>query len=210
MYMEKVITLDNISILKNAFSQYRSAVIFGKGPTFKNIPKTDDNVLHIGINQAANYLNECDMLVMNDIESIFNVHDDVYSKVKCIIIPEYPHKNRRLYLDTTWKILLDKIGCTFNGHIVVYNLKTNPNPNPKLITLNTAITSSNTANEFVCSYLSNIKNIDLYGIGILGRCDYHDVFENPCNNSYNDGSINLIRNNIVQICDLYDVNYNFN
>ena len=62
IYNDKVITLDNIDKLE-LFSQYKIARIFGKGPTFKNIVKDNDNQLHFAINQASNIIDACDVLI---------------------------------------------------------------------------------------------------------------------------------------------------
>lgn len=108
-FPSNIITINDIDVINKLFSEYKTARIFGKGPTFKNISKEgDESVLHIAINQTANFLDECDVLVCNDIEPTLEIENRVYKNLKLIIIPEYPQKNCAFNKKVTWYILYKK------------------------------------------------------------------------------------------------------
>jgi hypothetical protein len=210
-FPDNIITLDTIYKLNDFFSGYNKAIIFGKGPTFANKSKNNDqSLLHVGINNAVNYLDECDMLTLNDIETVDMIDDNVYTKIKYILIPEYPQKCQKFNKNITWRLLYDKIKDIYTGYIIVYNLKTNPNPNNKLLTLSTGVTSSNTANEFLCKYLREyISHVDFYGVGIKDRSGHHDIFNNSDKSGYPNQFLAIIKKDMIRICDKYLMCYSF-
>jgi hypothetical protein len=181
--------------------------IFGKGPSFKNIEKIDkENEFHIGINQTVNILTDVDMLVINDLENIYLIHEDKLKNLKYILTPEYLHINQRFningYFVNVYEYLKQK---KFTGKYIVYNLGTNRNPNPNYITLPSTLTSSNSALDFVCIFLNKyIKNIEFYGVGLSGK-NYHKLFTG--NGTYNINRIHKISNHIKKTCELYKINY---
>ena len=83
-YPEKSLLVSNLDEINELFGSYNKVVIFGKGPTFTNLPK-EKNTLHIGINETANVLNYCDILVVNDLENVDNIIDDTWKKIKFLI-----------------------------------------------------------------------------------------------------------------------------
>lgn len=211
-YPDCVIRLDNLELINQLFSNYSKVRIFGKGPTFRDVIDSDDKTLHIGVNQTVNYLTKCDGLVVNDIEHIYNVQDDFYKRLKFIIIPEYPHKNFVFNKNTTWRILWDKINDIFNGHIIIYNLKTNKNPNPNLITLKSLLFTPNTANDFVVQYLNKyVTEIEYYGIAIIDNSEYNPIFNiKSVVNMYPNSRLIQIRDNLINRCKEYNISYSFN
>ncbi len=207
IYNDKVITLDNIDKLK-LFSQYKIARIFGKGPSFKNIIKKNDNELHIAVNQASNLIDTCDVLIINDLHNIDKVKDDTIRKLKFIILPEFLHIKWKFNIKGHWSVVFDKIHNLFTGHYIIYNLRTSRYKNKNLISLPSTITSANTVNDFICLYLKKyIKRIDFYGIGIIGK-NYHKDFIGYGN--YNNARIIKIKKNIHDMCKKHKVSFTIN
>ena len=126
-----IIKKNNINTLINDFTNISNVRIFGKGDTFDNILKTSYEEFHIGINQTVNELSECDMLVINDLHNIYLIKDEVFSKLKYILTPEYLHINCRFNLNGKWINVYDYlIKKKFIGKYIIYNLKSNPKQNP--------------------------------------------------------------------------------
>lgn len=200
-----MIKTNNINSINHILSQYNTAYVYGKGPTFKNNNDINTiNSLHIAINDTIEKLNKCDMFVFNDIE-VFN-RIDIHKIIQCklILLPMYPHLSRRFNPKCSYKLVIDKLNkFNYNGFIIIYNLKTNPNPDKNFITLNTAISTSNTAIHFICNYLSTIKNINTFGIGIIDKQYNHNDFKIKSN--MNKNVIALIRNDITSICSKYPI-----
>lgn len=195
---KKVIVKENIKLLNDLFSKYKSVRIFGKGPTFKDIEKKDDD-LYIGINQTVNLLKKCDVLALNDLHNINKIDIKVFPKLKFIIIPEYLHIEWKFDKKGHWTVIYDKIKDYFNGYYIVFNLVTSKFPNPLLLDLSIGISTANTVNEFVCKYLKkHITKINFHGIGIKSSQNYHEQFIGF--GYYNDRRIEYIRNNLQTTC----------
>lgn len=211
-YSDMIVYKDNIYNIPY-LNNYNKAVIFGKGPSFKSLKKYDKKTLFVCINDTINYIEDADILAMNDIVTYDKINKNNLKNVKLILTPVYPHdvtQTPNEYISVDY--VLDKFKDKFNGKIVFYNLKTSP-PVDEYINLNTKITSANNAVEFILNYFTNIKEIDFYGIGITDENGYSDVFDKNKKESlklYNKKWITNIRNNIQKLCDNKDVNYNFN
>jgi hypothetical protein len=201
-----ILTKDNINLFINDFKNITNIRIFGKGPSFKNIiPNSND--FHIAVNQAANELTNCDMLAINDLHNIYLIKDDVIKKIRYIITPEYLHINQYFnnngHFSKVYNYILSK---GFTGKYIVYNLKTNPNPNRTYISLYTSLTTSNTVAEFICTYLKNyIKLIEFYGVGVISNKNYSDKFKG--NGTYDVKRINGIKKYINEVCKNNNINY---
>jgi len=201
-----ILTKDNINLFIDDFKNITNIRIFGKGPSFKNIiPNSND--FHIAVNQSANELTNCDMLAINDLHNIYLIKDDVIKKIRYIITPEYLHINQYFnnngHFSKVYNYILSK---GFTGKYIVYNLKTNPNPNRTYISLYTSLTTSNTVAEFICTYLKNyIKLIEFYGVGVLNNKNYSDKFKG--NGTYDVKRINGIRKYINEVCKNNNINY---
>lgn len=195
-------------------NHYNKAIIFGKGPSFRSLKKQDKNTLFVCVNDSINYIEDADVLAMNDIVTYDKINKDRLKNLKMILTPVYPHDatqtpNKYISID----FVLDKFKDTYNGKIVFFNLKTS-DPVDEYINLNTKITSANNAVEFILNYFINIKEIDFYGIGITDNNGYSDVFDNNKKQEslklYNKKWISFIRKNIEKLCNKKNVNYNFN
>jgi len=203
---DNIINRDNINLFIDDFKNITKVRIFGKGPSFKNII-SNNNDLHIAVNQAANELTKCDMLAINDLHNIYLIRDDIIKNLKFIITPEYLHINQRFNINGHFSKVYDYIVSKgFIGKYIVYNLNTNLNPNKKYISLYNSLTTSNTVAEFVCVYLKKyIKNIEFYGVGIHSNKNYSDNFKG--NGTYDTKRINEIRKYINEVCKNNNINY---
>lgn len=208
-YPAKNILINNLSELDALFESYNKVVIFGKGPTFKNI-ELENNTIHIGINETANILNYCDILVINDLENIDNIHDDTWKKIKYLVIPEYIHYKYRYNKNVTWRNVVEKIKNKYDGYYIIFNLRNHSPLNSELLTFDSVISGSNTANDFVCKYLNKyIKHIDYYGIAI--KSGYGEGFKGLIKTqSYDNSRLQQIKNNLITTCNHYGIEFAFN
>jgi hypothetical protein len=205
-----LIKKDNINLINDDFENINLVRIFGKGPTFQNIKKTNSSEFHIGINQTVNELTDCDMLVINDLHNIYLIKDEVIKNLKYILTPEYLHINGCYNVNGYFKKVYEYVKeKKFVGKYIVYNLGSNQNPNSEYITLSSRISSSNNATDFVCIFLNNfIKKIDFYGIGIYSTQNYNDKFIG--NGNYKRDCLNRISNDIKRKCEKYKIKYTLN
>lgn len=70
---------------------YNKAIIFGKGPSFRNDISKEDGDLFITINEATNYIDYPDVLVFNDWEKSQSIDINKVSLIKTIVLPYNPH-----------------------------------------------------------------------------------------------------------------------
>lgn len=193
---------NNINKITNIINNYDTINIFGKGPTFTNIKKPNKSIFHIAINQAANYLDDVDVLFINDIHNIFKITSDTFKKLKYIITPEYMNIDLQYDENGYWKnAYIYALANGFTGDYLIYNLNLRTN-NKNIITLDTYITSSNNAIEFICKF-TKVNNINTYGIGKNGL-NYGDGFVG--NGIYNVDRIKMIYDNIIFFKEKYNRN----
>lgn len=204
IYPENIIFKKDIDKLKKEFNYYNISKIFGKGPTFKIIPK-EENELRGAINQASNMIDGVDIICMNDRHNIYKINNSVYKRLKYLIIPEYLHIDQKFSKDGHFLKILDYLKDKFNGKIIVYNLLTSPKKNDLYISMETAISSANNLFEFISKY-TNIKDINTYGIGINTKDNYHKLFTG--NGTYDNTSIDRILKNLNIIKKKCDINLN--
>ena len=208
-YLEdNLITLDCINEL-DALSQYKKIRVFGKGPTFKNVAKTNQDQLHICINQTANMVDDCDILSMNDIHNIGKINKDVIRKIKFILIPEYLHVKCVFDPKGYWINLHNSIKDDFKGKYILFNLFSNLNKNPSLFPMKIGTSSVNTATHFICNNLKGIKKIEFYGAGIESKKNYHKIFTGNGNYTSND-RIKFVRKYIKRSCEEAKISYQIN
>ena len=170
------------------------AVIFGKGPSFCN-PIKQKNEIHICVNDSINSIDSPDVVVFNDMESLYKIEQEKLDIVKLIVLPYRPHshdraKNRKFI----WEELKDTVN--YKNEWFPYNLKSSP-PFGDLPKFESALTSSNTAVEW--AILMGIKEIKTYGIG--GKPGYHSSFKKSTG-GYN---IERIRKEIEDRCSKNNV-----
>ena len=121
----EIITNKNINLLKDELNCYDKAIIIGKGPTFQNVIRKEKELI-CAVNNSINFLDECDMLTINDIETVIKINQEKIKKLKYLIIPTYPHKNCKFNLQSTYHIILESFKINFNGKVLLYNLVTTP------------------------------------------------------------------------------------
>ena len=197
IYPDNVITYDKINKFKKLFKNHNGCV-FGKGPTFINKNKLS-NEIFFGINQTVNFI-DCDFFCANDLHNIYKVND--YGNIKYILIPEYLHINGKFNIKGYWFQVYKYLKGKFNGEFIIYNLRTSLYPNNKLITIPKCKTSCNTAVNFICIF-TNIKTINTYGIGVISKDNYKNIFVG--NGTYDAKRIKIIKSEMVEISNKYDV-----
>ena len=207
-----LININNINTFINSIkiTNVTEAIIFGKGPTFKTIEKKE-NYFFICVNQSINFVDNCDMLVINDLHNIYLINDDKIKVLKYLLIPEYLHIHQSFNISGHYTNIIEYLtNKNFTGKYIVYNLKTNPNSNKELISLYTAISSGNNATDFVCMFMNSfIKNISYYGIGKFNENNnYYNLFTG--NGKYTVDNINKITSAIELMCNKYKINYILN
>jgi hypothetical protein len=178
----------------------KTAIIFGKGPTFRNDLIKNNDELFITINESTNFIDQPDILVVNDVEKFDKVELEKFNDIKLIIIPYYPHINKIPNYNYNWKKIKDKVSDYYKGGWYVYNLKSSKYKIEGIPNFNSYLTSSNTAVEWCC--LNNIKNIKTYGIGMESG-GYNSIFEK----NFNHDSLK-IKNEIKNRCMNYNVTLN--
>ena len=211
MLEENIINKNNISDVLNYINKKEFCTVFGKGPSFINLPKKE-NEFRIAVNQAGNILEDVDMIVMNDLHNYYNIDDNVYKKLKYLLVPNNIH----VQIKDTWgvkkkkfTILFDHLKDKFFGKLIIFNLNTST-PDDNYIYLNSACSSGNNAVDFVAQH-TNIKNLQTYGIGIFDETiKYHEKFTGRGAHSYHPNRIQDIKNNIKDICNKFDVTFKIN
>lgn len=204
--MTTIINMNNISEITEEFKFINLVRVFGKGPSFEIIHKNSNSEFHIGINQATNFIPECDMMVINDLHNLYLINIFKLKALKYIITPEYLHINQKFNINGHYSKVVDYLKKNnFNGKYIIYNLRSNPNPNLNFISLPSRVSSSNNAIDFVCIFLNKyIKNIECYGIGIhYSMKNYNNKFIG--NGNYNKNTINYISKYIKIICNKYNI-----
>ena len=198
----EMIDCQKISTISNELNNYNKVIIFGKGPTFKNIPRDNEKTLHIGINQASNILDDIDMIVINDIHNIFKITPETIKKLKYILTPEYMNIELRYNENGYWKnAYIYLINNGFTGKYIIYNLKNRKVHNNNIITFESYHTSANSAIEFICKY-TKITDIQTYGVA--NGFNYGEGFNG--NGIYDEKRIEFIRNNITYLQNKYNRN----
>lgn len=172
------------------------AIVFGKGPSFCN-PLKKDNQIHVCVNDTTNVINDPDIMVFNDEESINKINIEKLKQLKLIVLPYYPHVGRtaRPDINVSWENIKSNfkdLSCEW----FPYNLKTSL-PVKGYPNFQSALTSSNTAIEFLI--LMGVKNITTYGIGT--EDGYSDSFKRT-SGSYN---VSMIGQEIRRRCEVNNV-----
>lgn len=188
-----IINVNNLENISSYFNQTKRCIIFGKGPTFEIREKTDDEYFFC-VNDTVNYIEKCDFLACNDIETFNYINLERLKSVKNILIPYHIHIKYKPHKLITYKDVIKKIEPYFSGNLIVYNLKSINLNYPEFINIDTLNTTSNTIVEFIIRYLKNIKEIHTYGIGITNKLSYNNIFTNQYKKS-NIKSIPMHNNN---------------
>ena len=204
----KIINIDTLSNVIKDFISYKKCIIFGKGPTFQILDKKDYiDTAFICVNETINYIDNCDLLVCNDIESIEKIDKKKLHNCKNILIPYYIHKNSRSHKNIDYKNVIQLIEKDFTNNLIIYNLVTGCKKHKEFPSLQTAQTSSHTAFEFIAIFIKNITKVDFYGFATDGD-NTKAIFYNSINNIHNNSHrsrYNLYRNVIKNISIKYNI-----
>ena len=207
----QIITKYKLTKIIDYIKKYDEIIILGKGPTFK-IPDKKQITFTICINDTINQIDFCDMLVVNDIVTWERINNNKIKNLKYILTPLYPHYNilpnpKKYNLNWTVSNLKKK---GFEGNLIIYNLLSSK-PDNKYVTLQSVISGSNNAIDFCISYFKNLKQISLYGVGIINKDKYNNIFEKTEGYyNYNNKYLERIRNHIVITCKDNNINVIFN
>ena len=160
-----IITRDIIDdVSKETLSKYTKACIFGKGPTFRVLDKSEHpDTFFICVNDTIAHLDQCDMFALNDIESAQRQKNEHFSKCDFILVPNFPHRDNHCPRNIRYSKVVDIVKPAFKGSVIVYNLSTAPN-DKTYIDLDTAWSTSLNALDFVCKHCKNVTHIDFYGV----------------------------------------------
>ena len=196
--MEVIEKKDIHALVEKDLKKYKKVIILGKGKTFKKTLSSDKekDTFIICINNTINFCEIYDMLVVNDVISWDYINEEKIKDLKYVLSPVKPHINGKPGKYNTEHVI-DKLKIKkFSGKIIFYNLKTSPN-NKNFISLDSSISGSNNAVDFICKYL-NIDILETRGIGNLNSSFYNDIFEKT-EGYYNYDNIYLSRiNNHIQ------------
>ena len=181
----KIITNSLLEYVIKDFISYKKCIIFGKGPTFTILDKKNyTDTAFICINETINYIDNCDLLVCNDIESIERIDKKRLHNCKNILIPYYIHKNSISHKNIDYRNVISIIEKDFTNNVIIYNLRTGYKKYEEYPYLQTSLTSTHTAFEFIVKYIKNIHIVDFYGFAKDGD-NTKAIFYNTKNNIHN-------------------------
>lgn len=191
----------------NIFSKYNKAIIFGKGPTFKNIRKKNKKTLYICINDTANVVKDCDILLANDYDAYKKINDATYKNINYILMPYYYNYRKKNH----HKKIVNFIKKKFDKDVILYNIY----PDKNYLYSNIRLTSSNNAFDIISKYFPNIKKVSFYGIGKnlkKNQKNYSSEFKEHENVNYykNNNLIKLIRKNLNDVSKKRNVKIRLN
>jgi hypothetical protein len=190
------------------------AVIVGKGKSAIQIRRQDHpDALLVAINQAAFLFDEIDYLLANDIEGLYGIEQDTFTRVKNIAIPEYPHFNGWSHQDILYTKIKDKFEA-YCPNFLIYNLWTTPKKNTNLPFVDKTISSGDTAISLFAKNFK-IKKFDLYGIacGNGYNTEINKKLPNdrkPFGNGWPEDRTKKLRLNIELLKKTYDLDININ
>jgi hypothetical protein len=182
----------------NVYEKYNTnCVIVAKGTTDIYLKKHDyPNTLLIAVNQACKLIDKPDVVVMNDIESLFGLQKEDIKNIKQFYIPEYPHMKARATFSVTHQTFKNKVnaivGEDYSDRFKMYNLHTSPRKNTNLPSFQVAGTSSGHQAIIIAAQLFNAKKIITYGF-CKGSSYHSDILK-----LFPDG-VDLLKNNVYSL-----------
>jgi len=204
----KIININNISEISKLYSTCTKGTIFGKGPTFKIIKDKPLDQFFVCVNETINFIDNCDLLVCNDLEAFDRINLDNLQHVKNILVPYHIHVKSVANQNITYNNVIKKINNYFSGNLIVYNLTSANIIYPEYINLYSAMTSSHTGFEFIGMYLKQITQVDFYGVMVSSN--YHPVFKQTTNIAIHDIQRDLAKACIKELSKKHNLAYNLN
>ena len=187
--MIKIITKRNIPTIIKKMERYDSAIILGKGPTFKPIESNNETTLNVAINQAIFYSDHIDALVLNDFDIAQDISNNMVSEklkdLKYVVVPRLTSRSGHSYKQA---LELFSANCK-KTYAIVHNLNSHEScedPNFTTLIKGHHCTSSHTASGFISCCASNVRRVDFYGVANSSEgYFYHHLFEkyNPFNSN---------------------------
>lgn len=201
-----IITLNNYESTMEYFNQFDTAVLFGKGETFQDRPRKD-NELYLCGNNSINHLSECDILIMNDILATELIDKESYSKVEYIMVPFRPHfKDGDPKHNLTYFEFIRRTQNYFTGDYIIINLPTCQGSPKEFFPLLTGWSVINTGVDFVGMY-TNIKKVETYGFAVSGiYCnDVQESGKKFSKNTYGTGWVESLKDTFQKQIEYYDI-----
>jgi hypothetical protein len=190
------------------FFKNKTINIIGKGPTFKNVDSDEDNIVAC-INNTINFVTKCDILMLNDLETINQIDISKLSNVKYIFIPEYLHFKGKKGKDNIWYKIYTKIKNYYNGKYILFNLYDTPLKNHQIFNIDSGYSTVITFTEFLSKYNYNIiKNINYYGVGISDKLYYNKIFDD--NNLWDKKKVKIVKSKLNHFIKKYNLKCSFN
>ncbi len=146
-------------------------------------------------------------MCMNDSHNIFKINNETYRKLKYLLIPEYMHINQKSCKEGYFDTIFEYLDKKFFGNLIIYDLSSSKKKTDYILNLNTCQSSGNNCFEFIGKY-TNIKLIDLYGIGLRNKNKYNKLFVG--NGVYNEEIIERMQRLLKKNAETYKLIYNLN
>ena len=171
-----------------------SAIIVGKGPSAKNIKKSDfPGTYVIAINQACKLVDKPDFVFMNDIDSLKGITPKDIQHAKCFVIPEFPHHNEMACRGITKTDFVHKLNdLKYNGKIETFNLHTGPVKKAGLLTTTTDCKTTGHVAVYYMSKEYGVTHFDTYGFLMRNQDGYHNQQFYDDTNHYTERQIKYI------------------
>lgn len=187
---------------RDYLANFERCEIFAKGPSFENTP-VQAGTLRVCINEAAIHTDTPMMIVCNDVEPLHNIEKALASgEMRApshntpILAPQFPHKNLKTTPNPLSSYPFYTILSSYGYTWIPYNLKTAKTQKPDIITLNTAMSSTVTAVEFLVKHVPKVRHITTRGMA--RGAGYHQAFEKYADTSRAPSTITM--NNFERTC----------
>jgi hypothetical protein len=206
-----IITRKNYNKTLEYFNQFDTAVLFGKGESFYDRPRKE-NELYLCGNNAINHLSECDILIMNDIIATELIDPESYSKVEYIMIPIRPHLEDGLPKPhITHFDFIKRIQKYYEGDYILISLPSCKNEPKEVFKLPSMASVINTGIDFI-GLFTNIYKIETYGFA-KGNNYFEDIKNSGklfSDYVYEDEWINFLLKNYEKQKQVYKFTGNIN
>ena len=206
--MNIVKLLDLPDILKQ-FQSKNELILFGKGPSFRTGVQTKSNQMIMCVNDSINHINNCDILVINDLKNMFKIETGKLKNLKNLIIPYHIHqRNFKPDINYTYHNFCQTFNEKYQGNLIVYNLRTINVNYSDFVSLDTAISGAHTGLEFIFKFLPSIRTVSTYGIG--KKNGYHPLFVPTVTKEHlktkcSQARTNMFKNWAIALCNKFKV-----
>lgn len=182
-------------------------VLVGKGPSAKNIKKSNDYNI-AALNNALILCEEVDYLFINDFEVLELLEKEDWDKVKKVILPTYPHYRKKPNKNLPYISFLNQIPNQTIEYSI-YRMQTCLDNDPQYPYFGPIHSVATTAIYWLGK--NGCKNLDYCGIDPTGN--YNQVFnikkyKNPIIQPQSISSYVLNHNNFIKISKEFNIKLN--